>query len=272
MNIVLKLSLWRRLKNLGCAVSEKNLVIYAINGLDSCFATLVEIIRHRVSFPTFETARNMLLLKESSFKDESGATTMFGNSSSSPTVLMASNSSSNKDDIILTSSSPALLLQIIASLHNEFDMTDLGVLNYFLGISAARTFAGLFLSQRKYALQLLERAHMVNCNPSRTPVDTDSKLGPEGIPVQDHTLYRSLAGDYNILHLHVQGTLDFGLQLYVSTTTSLVGYTDADWAGCRSTRRAEAEYHGVANIVAETAWLRILLRELHSPLSIAILV
>nr|GFA27539.1 hybrid signal transduction histidine kinase M [Tanacetum cinerariifolium] len=36
-----------RLKNLGCAVSDKNLVIYTVNGLDSKFATLVEIIRHR---------------------------------------------------------------------------------------------------------------------------------------------------------------------------------------------------------------------------------
>ncbi|GKE38642.1 ribonuclease H-like domain-containing protein [Tanacetum coccineum] len=33
---------------------------------------------------------------------------------------------------------------------------------------------------KKYALQLLERAHMVTCNPSRTPVHTDSKLGSEG--------------------------------------------------------------------------------------------
>ncbi|GJU99177.1 ribonuclease H-like domain-containing protein, partial [Tanacetum coccineum] len=39
------------------------------------------------------------------------------------------------DDIILTASSPVLLQQIIDSLHKEFDMTDLGALNYFLGIS-----------------------------------------------------------------------------------------------------------------------------------------
>ncbi|GKC75765.1 ribonuclease H-like domain-containing protein [Tanacetum coccineum] len=99
---------------------------------------------------------------------------------------------------------------------------------------------------------------------------------------------------------YVRGTVDFGLKLYVSATTSLVGYTDADWAGCPSIRRStsgysvfmgdntlswsakqqhtisrssvEAEYRGVANIVAETAWIRNLLRELHSPLSIATLV
>nr|GEW11894.1 ribonuclease H-like domain-containing protein [Tanacetum cinerariifolium] len=34
---------------------------------------------------------------------------------------------------------------------------------------------------------------MVGCNPSRTPVDTESKLGDGGTPVVDHTLYRSLA-------------------------------------------------------------------------------
>ncbi|GKE36293.1 ribonuclease H-like domain-containing protein, partial [Tanacetum coccineum] len=68
------------------------------------------------------------------------------------------------------------------------------------------------------------------------------------------------------------GTLDLGLHLHASSTTSLVGYTDADWAGCPSTRGTEAEYRGVANVVAETAWLHNLLHELHSPLSTATLV
>ncbi|GKD53104.1 ribonuclease H-like domain-containing protein [Tanacetum coccineum] len=75
---------------------------------------------------------------------------------------------------------------------------------------------------------------------------------------------------------YVRGTVDFGLQLYASTTTSLVGYTDDDWAAKRqhtlSRSSAEAEYCGVANIVAETAWLHNLLRELHSSLSTATLV
>nr|GEY83823.1 retrovirus-related Pol polyprotein from transposon TNT 1-94 [Tanacetum cinerariifolium] len=98
------------------------------------------------------------------------------------------------DDIILTALCPTLLQQIISSLNNEFNMTDLGTLNYFLGISANRNPTCLFLSQKKYALQLLERFHLVTCNPSQTPVDIESKLGPKGAPVQDPTLYRSLAG------------------------------------------------------------------------------
>nr|GEY64794.1 ribonuclease H-like domain-containing protein [Tanacetum cinerariifolium] len=90
-------------------------------------------------------------------------------------------------------SSQTLLQQIIVSLHQKFSMTDLGSLNYFLSISVTRDSSGVFLSQRKYVVEILERAHMVNCNPSRTLVNTESKLGDDSEPVSDVTLYRSLA-------------------------------------------------------------------------------
>nr|GEW15602.1 ribonuclease H-like domain-containing protein [Tanacetum cinerariifolium] len=76
----------------------------------------------------------------------------------------------------------------------EFAMTDLGLLNYFLGVFVIRNSSGLFLSQKKYVIVILEKAHMVSCNPSRTLVDTESKLGVDGDSVSDPTLYRSLAG------------------------------------------------------------------------------
>ncbi|GJW12158.1 ribonuclease H-like domain-containing protein [Tanacetum coccineum] len=85
------------------------------------------------------------------------------------------------DDIILTASSTSRQQQIISSLHSEFDMTDLKELTYFPGISEVRHSTGLFLSQRQYASQLLEHAHMANCNSSWTPVDTECKLGPKGV-------------------------------------------------------------------------------------------
>ncbi|GJY77339.1 ribonuclease H-like domain-containing protein, partial [Tanacetum coccineum] len=50
----------------------------------------------------------------------------------------------------------------------------------------------LFLSQATYAEELLEPAHMQNYNPCRALVDTDSKVGLDGDPVSDPTLYRSL--------------------------------------------------------------------------------
>ncbi|GKC65716.1 ribonuclease H-like domain-containing protein [Tanacetum coccineum] len=92
---------------------------------------------------------------------------------------------------------------------------------------------------------------------------------------------------------YVCGTLSYGLQLYSSTTSSLVAYSDADWAGCPTTRRSTSGYcvflvnnllswsskrqftlsrSGVANAVAETCWLRNLLRELYTPLVTATLV
>ncbi|GKD91288.1 ribonuclease H-like domain-containing protein [Tanacetum coccineum] len=75
---------------------------------------------------------------------------------------------------------------------------------------------------------------------------------------------------------YVRSTLDFRLQIYASSTLSLVSYSDADWAGCPATRQStsstEAEYHGVTNAVAETTWLCNMLRDLHIPLLYATLV
>ncbi|GKF86271.1 ribonuclease H-like domain-containing protein, partial [Tanacetum coccineum] len=73
---------------------------------------------------------------------------------------------------------------------------------------------------------------------------------------------------------YARGTLDYGLQLHVSSTTQLSAYADADWAGCPVTlsrSSAEAEYRGVANVIAETAWIRNLLCELLTPLFTATL-
>nr|GFB98428.1 ribonuclease H-like domain-containing protein [Tanacetum cinerariifolium] len=81
-----------------------------------------------------------------------------------------------------------------------------------------------------YAIELLERAHMDNCNPNRTPIDNESKLRSDGDPVSNPLIIGVL-----------QPTL--------------------------SRSSVEAEYRGVANVVAETCWLRNLLHELHTPLS-----
>nr|GEZ98770.1 ribonuclease H-like domain-containing protein [Tanacetum cinerariifolium] len=114
---------------------------------------------------------------------------------------------------------------------------------------------GLFLSQKHYTIELLARAHMTNCNPSRTPVDTDSKLGPEGSSSGPHFISQSCS-------------------VYYATFEELwiLDFTCTQRQQTISCFSAETEYQGVANVVAETAWLRNLLRELHSPLSAATLV
>nr|GEW02991.1 ribonuclease H-like domain-containing protein [Tanacetum cinerariifolium] len=193
------------------------------------------------------------------------------------------------DDMILTASRQALLQQIIGSLNNKFDMTDLKALNYFLGISSDRTPTGsYFISQSCRELQYL------------TFTRPDLSYAVQQIFLYMHDLRESHLAALKCILRYVRRTVDFGLQLYVFATTSLVGYTDADWAGCPSTRRStssycvflednilswsakrrhtisrsssEAEYRGIANVVAETAWIRNLPRELHSHLSTATLV
>ncbi|GJT94692.1 zinc finger, CCHC-type containing protein [Tanacetum coccineum] len=172
------------------------------------------------------------------------------------------------DDIVLTASSERLLQLIIGSLHQEFSMTDLGALNYFLGISVRRDSTWMFLSQRKYAGEIFERADMVNCNPSRTPIDTESKLGSDGDPVSDPTLYRSLISEDEVVCPTTRR--------FTSGYCVFLGNNLLSWSSKRqptlSCSSAEAEYRGVANAVAETCWLRNLLRELHTPLSSATLV
>nr|GEW57311.1 ribonuclease H-like domain-containing protein [Tanacetum cinerariifolium] len=109
-------------------------------------------------------------------------------------------------------------------------------------------------------------------------LDTESKLGPEGVLVQDHILCIAvLQGGYSISRLH--GTLDFGLHLYASVTTSLVGYTDADWAGCPSTPSTPppAPVPKLNNEVLLTLWPRlygfvVCFVSLRSPLSTTTLV
>jgi len=180
------------------------------------------------------------------------------------------------DDIVLIASSHSFRKSVMSSLSTEFAMKDLGPLSYFLGIAVNRNATGMFLSQQKYAEQILERARMTNCKPCPTPVDTKPKLGAcNGIPYTDPTNYRRLVGTLQYLtltrpdisyvvqqiclHMHdpkeehmnalkrilhyLKGTTEFGMHLYKSTITTLLSYTDADWGGCPDTRRSTSEYY-----------------------------
>ncbi|GKD76952.1 ribonuclease H-like domain-containing protein [Tanacetum coccineum] len=68
---------------------------------------------------------------------------------------------------------------------------------------------------------------------------------------------------------YLRGTTDLGLQLFQSTTSQLIAYSDANWASCPATRRSTSGY---CVFLAETSWIRNLLRELHTLLFTATLV
>jgi hypothetical protein len=73
------------------------------------------------------------------------------------------------DDLMLTSSDSKILNHVKISLKKKFEMTDLGFLHYFLGLQDLQTNEGIFLSQSKYACDLLRRFHMDDCKPYPSP-------------------------------------------------------------------------------------------------------
>ncbi|GJY93289.1 ribonuclease H-like domain-containing protein [Tanacetum coccineum] len=83
---------------------------------------------------------------------------------------------------------------------------------------------------------------MLNCKPSRIPVDTESKLGVGGDPVSDPTLYRSLVASLPVYYLLLDDISYRSSAVISSSTTDLVAYSDADWAGCPTTRRSTSGY------------------------------
>ncbi|CAM8957912.1 unnamed protein product [Rhodiola kirilowii] len=99
------------------------------------------------------------------------------------------------DDIILTGTSQSLIDQVIHFIDSKFKIKDLGTLRFFLGIEVARSKSGIFLNQRKYALELIKCAGLLGCKPSSLPMDTKHKLALSTSPVlADPTQYRGLVG------------------------------------------------------------------------------
>lgn len=76
------------------------------------------------------------------------------------------------DDIILTGNCHLGIEKAKKYLANEFEVKDLGCLRYFLGMEVGRTKTGMYISQRKYVLDLLQETGMTGCKPVSTPMET----------------------------------------------------------------------------------------------------
>ncbi|XP_056691875.1 uncharacterized mitochondrial protein AtMg00810-like [Spinacia oleracea] len=80
-------------------------------------------------------------------------------------------------------------------LSTYFHSKDLGALKYFLGIEVARGTKGLFISQRKYALDILSEEGMIGCKPIDTPMEQNYCLAQaKGAPFYYPDQYRRLVG------------------------------------------------------------------------------
>ena len=95
------------------------------------------------------------------------------------------------DDIIYTGSSSKLMMEFKTEMMRQYEMTDLGLLHHFLGLSVIQTKNFIFLHHKKYAKTLLERFRFKDCKSVATPLAVDEKLFKlDGSEQVDESVYR----------------------------------------------------------------------------------
>lgn len=100
------------------------------------------------------------------------------------------------DDLLITGEDH-LINQYKKELISEFDMKDLGILHYFLGLKVCQKSGNIFLHQKKYIVDILKRFGMWNCRPMSTSMETNLHKLKEASAesrLVDPTLYRQIIG------------------------------------------------------------------------------
>lgn len=164
------------------------------------------------------------------------------------------------DDLIVTSSCTKKIEEFKKQMEEKFEMSDLGLLSYYLGIEVKQTEKGITIKQEGYAKKILKETSLLECNPAKCPMDPGLKLSKDerGEPV-DPTNYRRLVGCLRYLlntrpdlsyavgiasrymqspmvsHLvavkqilrYVSGTTSYGLRYKRGGSHKIIGYSDS---------------------------------------------
>ena len=179
------------------------------------------------------------------------------------------------DDVIFTGNDDYLIENFKTVMKEEFEMTDMGLLRYFLGIAVDQNEKGIFISQARYVNQVLSRFNMEECKAAITPTVMGLKLSRDDSSKDfDPSLYKSIIGSLTYLTTtrpdimyavsliskfmerpkeahwqaakrilrYVKGTKMFEILYNVSEHSYLVGYTDIDWAGSVDDRKSTSGY------------------------------
>jgi hypothetical protein len=165
----------------------------------------------------------------------------------------------------------SLIIQCKKELASKFDMKDLGLMHYYLGLEVWKKHGEVFLGQGKYAIKILQKFGMMDYKSMDTPMNTDIRKvkDPNSDPV-DPSLYQQLIGSLMYLvntqpniffsvntliqfnvemrHEHwiaakhvlryIRGTINYDLRYTASSDIHLHGFTDSDWAGSAEDRKS----------------------------------
>jgi len=179
------------------------------------------------------------------------------------------------DDLLYTGNDDSMFAEFKQSMMSEFEMTDLGRMHYFLGIEVQQNSTGIFIGQKKYAQQVLEKFKMNECNSVTNPIVPGTKLCKDhGGTKIDSTLYKQIMGSLMYLthtrpdimfvvcllsrymecptelHLmaakrvfrYLKGTINFGVLYRKGGSESLSAYSDSDYAGDVEDRKSTSGY------------------------------
>lgn len=180
------------------------------------------------------------------------------------------------DDILITGTSRPTFDDFKAQMSERFEMSDLGLLSHYLGIEIRQTSGNIELKQTSYAKRILEKAGLVECNPTRYPMDPKEIITrDEGGKEVDATVFKSMVGGLRYLvhtrpkiafsvgiisrfmekptsiHLkaekrilrYVKRTLQFGLTYTKDCGNNILsGYSDSDLACHIEDRRSTEEW------------------------------
>eukprot|EP00253_Pinus_taeda_P002325 PITA_02325 len=136
------------------------------------------------------------------------------------------------DDIILTGDDQ-LIVSCKEDLAIELEMKDMGLMHYFLGMEVWQKDGELFVSQGKYANEILRRFHMEKCKPMQTPLaDLCYAVNQLSQAMVQPTKMFWKAATHVLRYL--RGKYQYGLGYKWTEGVKQHGFTDVDWAGSPS--------------------------------------
>ncbi|XP_018511330.2 uncharacterized mitochondrial protein AtMg00810-like [Brassica rapa] len=115
------------------------------------------------------------------------------------------------DDLLITGSKTEMIDEFKSNMSNKFEMSDLGLLTYYLGIEVVQSNEGIFIKQASYAKKVLEETSMIDCNATQFPMDAGLKLSKaEQEASVDEKDYRRVIGCLRYL-VHTRTDLSYSV-------------------------------------------------------------